>query len=104
MRRIYIAGPYTHGDVAVNVRNALDVASRLLDDGFAPYVPHLTHFLHMVHPHSYEEWLALDLAWLTVCDGLVRLDGESPGADREVAEAHRLGIPVFLGVNAVING
>ena len=104
MRRIYIAGPYTHGDVAVNVRNALDAASRLLDAGFAPYVPHLMHFLHMIHPHLYEDWIALDLEWLAVCDGLVRLYGTSPGADREVAEARRLGIPVFANVNAVING
>jgi len=43
-----IAGPYTRGDVAVNVRNAYEVANRLADLGFAPFVPHATHFWHML--------------------------------------------------------
>lgn len=104
MRRVYVAGPYTHGDVAVNVKTALDAAIALLDAGFAPYVPHLTHFLHMMHPRPYKDWIALDLEWLPVCDALIRLHGESPGADREVAEAQRLGIPVYQSVAALIDG
>jgi hypothetical protein len=46
--RIYVAGPYTKGDVAVNVRNAFEAANRLADVGFAPFVPHATHFWHML--------------------------------------------------------
>lgn len=94
--RVYVAGPYTGGDVAWNVARAMDVADQLLSAGLAPFCPHLSHFLHLHHPHGYETWMALDMAWLAACDVLVRLPGDSPGADREVAEAEQLGIPVVL--------
>jgi hypothetical protein len=45
--RIYVAGK---GDVAVNVRNAHMAANKLADLGFAPFVPHATHFWHMLFP------------------------------------------------------
>jgi hypothetical protein len=95
--RVYVAGPYTKGDVAVNVKRAMDMALELLDGGYAPYCPHLTHFLHIHYPHAYDEWLALDLEWLECCEAVVRLPGESAGADREVARAIELGLPVFSG-------
>lgn len=101
MKRIYVAGPYTHGDVALNVRNACGAAASLAALGFAPFVPHLAHFWHMMFPRPYEEWLALDLAFLPTCDALLRLPGPSSGADGEVAEAHRLGIPVFTDIAAL---
>lgn len=85
MVKIYVAGPYTQGDVAVNVRNALHAASMLADAGFIPYVPHLSHFWHLVFPRPYEEWLKFDLIWLAQCDACLRLDGPSNGADGEVA-------------------
>lgn len=96
--RVYIAGPYTKGDVALNVRAALQAASDLRDAGYAPYVPHLTHFWHMLFPRSYESWLDQDNQYLPVCEALVRLPGESSGADKEVALARSLGIPVYCGV------
>ena len=42
-------------------------------------------------------WMPDFLLWLASCDELVRLPGESAGADREVSEARRLGIPVVFG-------
>jgi len=95
MKRVYVAGPYSNGDVAVNVRNAYEAASQLADAGFAPFVPHHTHFWHLLFPRPYEEWLKLDLAFLPCCDAVLRLPGESLGADGEVREATRLGILVF---------
>lgn len=103
MRRVYIAGPYTRGDVAINVRNAIDAADRLLDYGCSPYVPHLTHFWHMMIPHPYETWIRLDLNWLATCHAVIRLPGASLSADRETAEASRLGIPVYESVQALID-
>lgn len=94
--RVYVAGPYSGGDVAQNVARAMDIADDLLRGGFAPFCPHLSHFLHLHHPHDYETWMALDMAWLAACDVLVRIPGESPGADREVAEAEAIGIPVVI--------
>lgn len=95
MKKIYVAGPYTKGDVAVNVRNAILAAHILYNAGFYPFVPHLTHFWHMVCPRPYEDWLDLDNAFLPHCDALLRLPGESSGADKEVALAEKLGMPVF---------
>lgn len=104
MMRVYIAGPYTRSDVAQNVRNAVHAADQVWALGDFPYVPHLTHLWHLISPHDYESWLELDLAWLNCCDCLIRLPGESAGADREVAEAQRLGLPVYLGIEAFVHG
>src|SRR5262245_4927589 len=66
--KIYVAGPYSKGDVAVNVRNAFEAANQLADLGFAPFVPHSTHFWHMLFPRPYEFWLTLDNQFLPYCD------------------------------------
>jgi hypothetical protein len=102
MKRIYIAGPYTKGDVAINVRNAYAAANQLADAGFSPFVPHQTHFWHMLFPRPYEDWLKLDLAFVPVCDAMLRLPGESVGADGEVAMAESRGIPVFTDIDTLI--
>ena len=102
--RVYIAGPYTKGDVVVNVRNAVLAADRIFDAGHLPYVPHLTHLWHTVSPHPWEDWMRLDMEWIRACDALVRMPGESTGADLEVEQARNLGIPVFDGVDAFLEG
>jgi hypothetical protein len=93
--RVFISGPYTKGDVAVSVARAMEVAHRLMDAGHIPFTPHLSHFLHLHRARPYEEWIAQDLHWLPLCEAIVRLDGESAGAEREVEEAIRLGIPIM---------
>ena len=45
--------------------------------------------------------MALDFAWLQVCDALLRLPGASVGADMEEAEARRLELPVFKSCGEV---
>jgi hypothetical protein len=92
--RVYVAGPYTQGDVAQNVRRAIVAANDLLDRGHTPFLPHLTHFWHLVCPRRYEDWLALDLTWMHQCEVVLRLPGPSDGADRECAAAQAAGIPV----------
>jgi hypothetical protein len=99
--KIYVAGPYTQGDVAQNVRNAFAAANRLADLGFAPFVPHTTHFWHMLFPRPYEFWLELDNEFLPCCDAILRLDGASNGADKEVALAQLLGKPVFSDIDSL---
>ncbi len=96
--KVYVAGPYTKGDVAVNVRNAIKAGVQLLDAGHYPFIPHLCHFIHMQAPRPYEVWTAFDNAFLPDCDALIRLLGESSGADAEMALAWKLEIPVFSGV------
>lgn len=92
--RVYLAGPFTQGDTCQNVANALRVAERLMERGYAPYVPHLNWLWGLAHQHEYEYWLALDKEWLAQCDAVYRIHGVSPGADEETALAHRLHIPV----------
>ena len=100
--RVYIAGPYTKGDVARNVAKAMEAANELMDAGHAPYIPHLTHFMHIHLPRPYEDWLKLDLTYLTICEAIIRLVGESSGADREVSLARSLRLPVFATVEEFI--
>ena len=95
VKRVYVAGPYSGGDPATNTRKAIDAADALLKRGYAPYIPHLNHFWHFVHPHSYETWIDLDLAYLKRCEAVLRLPGESPGADLEVSTAQGRGM--FVG-------
>lgn len=86
---IYVAGPYS-SDPEANVKVALKAGDALLKKGCIPYVPHLTHHWHRESPKSYEQWMEMGEAVLKRCDGLLRLPGDSPGADREVALAHKL--------------
>jgi hypothetical protein len=102
MRFIYVASPYTKGDVAINVRRNIEAADRLALAGFTPFCPLLTHFWHLLIPHEYEFWCAYDMVWLERCDAIVRLAGESSGADAEVKRAVELGLPVFYSVEEVI--
>lgn len=103
MIKIFVSGPYTNGDVAQNVKAAMDISDQLIIDGFAPYCPHLTHFLHINHPQPYEKWLELDIEFLTYCNGLLRLPGTSNGADSEVHFAKKRGIPVFFELGDLKN-
>ena len=66
--------------------------------GYAPFLPHLSHYWNLVSKHSWGEWLEYDEAWVEVCDAVIRLPGHSPGADREVAYAVARNIPVFYTV------
>jgi hypothetical protein len=93
--RIYVAGPYTKGDVAKNVNLAIVTGNNLRALGHTPFIPHLTHFWHMIISHEIEYWYAYDMEWLEQCDALFRFPGESKGADAEVARARELGLPVY---------
>lgn len=99
--KIYVAGPYSRGDVTRNVRRAYEAANQLADLGFAPFVPHATHFWDLLFPRPYEFWLDLDNAFLPCCDAVLRLPGSSDGADKEVDLAKRLGIPVFNDIHSL---
>lgn len=96
--KVFIAGPYTLGDVAANVRNACLAAERIREAGHLPFVPLLCHLWHLVSPHDYGYWMGMDAEWLAECDILLRLPGESAGADSEVELCDRLGIPVVHSV------
>jgi hypothetical protein len=94
--RVYVAGPYTKGDVVINVREAIIAGNNIRALGHTPFIPHLSHFWHLVVPHEdVDYWYQYDIEWLKVCDALFRLPGESHGADEEERIAREMGIPVF---------
>lgn len=90
---VYVAGPYSSPNPVANTRRAVQVGHRLILDGnVTPFVPHLSLLADIISPMPYEAWLAYDLDVLEHCDAVLRLSGESAGADREVAAAN---VPVF---------
>jgi hypothetical protein len=93
--RIYIAGPITIGDTLSHIGDAMKMWKWLLDVGFVPFCPHWSALQHMCTPVDHDKWLDYDFHWLRLCHGVVRIVGQSKGADMEVAEAKRIGIPVF---------
>ena len=106
MKRIYVAGPLSKGDLRQNVINAIKAGDAVADLGCAPFIPHLTVYWQRIGAKNgkhrdfmdYDFWLAQDFAWLAVCDALLRLPGDSKGADLEEIEAKRLGIPIFYSL------
>jgi hypothetical protein len=96
--KIYIAGPYTKGDVALNVRAAIFAGSHVANLGHIVFIPHLTHFWHLLTPEKYDFWMKQDEAWLRECDALLRIGGESSGADKEMSIAEKLGLIIYHSV------
>ena len=66
--KVYVAGPYSKGNSAKNVENAIMIANQLADLGFAPYTPHFTHYWHIKCPRPYEFWSKLHNEFLQYCD------------------------------------
>jgi hypothetical protein len=93
---VYIASPYTFPDPVANTRDACECWHRLWASGVVtPVCPLLSMLLHFHKPLSWEEWIEYDLEVLTRCDAVLRLPGESKGADREMEEAYRLNKDMF---------
>ncbi len=80
----------------LNVRRAIEAGDRLLEMGHIPFI-----FWHFVSPKPCETWLEIDRRWIDCCDAVLRLQGESTGADSEVAYALTLGKEVFYSLEAI---
>lgn len=95
MIKVYVASPYTKGDVAKNVKAQMDAVDRLYGMGLNAFWPLHSHFQHMVHPRDYNFWMKIDYDWIDACDVILRLPGVSEGADMESEYAEKRDIPVF---------
>jgi len=102
MKIIYIAGPYTKGDPVINTRKAITAGEALAHAGYYPYIPHLSLFWHLIFPHDAQFWYEYDNVFLLKCDAVLRLEGESTGADNEVALATKNNIPVYFSIRDLI--
>lgn len=102
---VYIAGPlHTSGRFTANIDTTLQAANEVISLGGTPFIPHLFAFWDMINtpfPSADPEafWLDLDKTWLTKCDALLRLPGESRGSDMEERWAREFNTPIFFDVD-----
>jgi hypothetical protein len=111
---ILIAGPYrsgTGGDpeaMAANLRRLESAAWPVFEAGHVPMIgewvalPVLHSAGKTVHDPMAEEVLyPTAQRLLQHCDAVLRLPGESTGADQDVETAERLGLPVYYSVDDI---
>ncbi len=122
--RIYIAGPISRGNLADNINQATEAFVRLAKLGYSPMCPHWNAYanecdrVYIAGPIgtvdnercrgygttagnsqlAHADWLRIDLEWVSVSDAVLRLPGESLGADQEAMHARQKGIPVFHSI------
>lgn len=104
IRIVYVAGKFTAPDragVKRNIAHAEAVGLEVAKLGLCPLIPHA----NTSHPNfeavqPYTFWIEATLEMLRRCDAIVMVPGweESRGACGEIAEAHRIGMPVFLTI------
>jgi hypothetical protein len=115
---VYVAGPISKGDIVDNCRRAHDAGMALVRAGLSVIVPHGNCFWgnavigpmgnHAFIPEAqpgglgHAAWVGMDLEIVRRCDAVLRLSGDSVGADLEVAEAAARLIPVFGTVEGVV--
>lgn len=105
IRLVYIAGPFrgSHAwEIECNIRRAETLALGVARmPGLFPVCPHtMGRYYSGAAPD--EVWLEGDLELLRRCDAVLLVPGweRSSGTRAEVAEAHRLSIPVFEAIMA----
>lgn len=100
MKVIYIAGKYRGPNawaIEQNIRAAEDVAARVAAMGHMPMVTQsMTRFIDGANADE-QFWVDGTLEIMRRCDAVVLVPNwrDSEGARAEVAEAERLGLPVF---------
>lgn len=103
---VYIAGPMTSsGDYKTNIRLGVKVMRALMKMGYSVICPQLSGLTdfdtvawkarELTGDLTHDDWYEMDLELVRRSDLLLRLPGESRGADKEVAEAERRGIKVY---------
>jgi hypothetical protein len=93
---VYVAGPISKGPYWINVRNGIDMGQKIRQAGMVPFIPHLDFLWVLIYPETtWEDNLVYDEEIILRCQAILRLPGESKGADREEAFALAHGIPVF---------
>ncbi len=129
-KRVYLAGPIGRGDLLHNVNQATAAFVALAKAGFAPFCPHWSVYSKPCYRPvedntdldgffreedviceatvtgndgmSYADWMDVDLPWVVASDALLRLPGESTGADLEESCARDHDIPVFHDIPALV--
>ena|ERR1035437_1379537 len=104
MARIFISGPFSKGDIDTNVGLAVIAAERVSRMGHSPFISHAQGFVwgeFFEHENAFfYKWCN---EWLPVCQAVLRIPGESAGADAECELARSLRIPVFYSFEELEN-
>jgi hypothetical protein len=103
MIRVYVAGPYSAGnvlDVLKNIGRGQQACARLFAEGLAPFCPwHDKSFItdRPDDDFTVQQFYDYSMAWLEVSDCVYLLPGwrKSKGTVKEVHRAEELGIPIF---------
>ncbi len=114
---VYIACPLSLGDPRSNVAAADYAQWAIMQHGIAVINQALTCWCGAAAANAtapnpkawglyrtitHDTWIKHSLALVSRADAVVRLPGESRGADAETAHARSLGIPVFDGLQALL--
>ncbi|KKN80422.1 hypothetical protein LCGC14_0330150 [marine sediment metagenome] len=107
--RVYIAGTMTNGGKGYDMKSitdAIKVYIKLIEMGFVPHCPQLTMFCDFVDPGriTHAQWLELDKNYIDDCDVVLRMPGESVGADIECAYAISRVISISWGIDEFLAG
>jgi hypothetical protein len=109
---ILIAGPYrsgTNGDEAAIARNLARLESAAAPIYSLGHVPMIGEWvaLPVLRGLTSEEAASEDVMYVTAdrliqhCDAVLRLPGDSAGADNDVRLAHALGLPVYYDASEI---
>lgn len=112
--RIYVAGPYCPKDCSLhdaariaqhNVNTAIEIANALTERGHLIFIPHLSHYSH-IHYSCKEDYgsgyyMKFDFSILERWAEALYYISSSPGADKELEFAKKLGLKIYYGLEDV---
>ena len=111
--KIYVAGPYQpkncslHDASRVAQRNtdkAIEVGNALIEKGHYPFIPHLSHFIHIHYSCKrdyFEWWYEYDNTFLNNWADALFFIAPSHGATNELELAKKLGLKIFYRLSEV---
>jgi len=109
--KIYIAGPYCPRNCSLhdasriayqNTLKAIKAFHALKERGHYPFVPHLSHYIHIHGNKDYGDWwYEFDLTFLEDWADAILSLGNSKGADMEVKRAKQLGLKVYYKIEEI---
>ena len=97
MKRVFICSPY-RGDVKANVALAVRMCERAVEEGCAPFAPHLMYpsFLDDAVTADRVIGMACGMMWMEACDEVWTPKDVEPteGMKQEIAYAHVVARPI----------
>jgi hypothetical protein len=95
MKRIFVCSAFA-GDIMANITKAQEYCRRVIDEGHAPFAPHLLYpqMLDEANPADRAKGIACGLAWLEFCDEMWVFSKVSDGMQQEILEAMAHGITI----------